>query len=95
MEIQNQRINPYPPTDIFCSLWKKSCQSKPLRNILIAKVIQPILSLFNINFDFNHSIKGHSIRIIKGEEGVNLFDLRIDNRSFDYLMKKKKIYEEE
>lgn len=48
--------------------------------------------MFNINFDFNHSIKGHNLRIIKAEEGVNIFGLRIDNREFDYLIRKKKAY---
>ena len=48
-----------------------------------------------MNFDFNHSINGHSLRITKQEEGVNMFDLRIDNRAFQYLIKKKKAYEEE
>ena len=43
----------------------------------------------NINFDFNYNIQGHSLRIFRENEGVHNYDLRIDNRSFDYLLKKK------
>ena len=41
-----------------------------------------------MNFDFIHNIDGHSIRIYKEAESVNNFGCRIDNRSFDYLLKK-------
>ena len=41
-----------------------------------------------MNFDFIHNIEGHSIRIYKESESVNNFGCRIDNRSFDYLLKK-------
>lgn len=45
--------------------------------------------MLNISFDFNHNIQGHSLRLFKEQEGVNNYDLRIDNRSFEYLLKKK------
>lgn len=41
-----------------------------------------------MNFDFIHNIDGHSIRIYKEAESVNVYGCRIDNRSFDYLLKK-------
>lgn len=46
-------------------------------------------SVLNYNFDFNHHIDGHNIRIFKAAESVNNYDVRIDNRSFEYLLKKK------
>ena len=44
--------------------------------------------MLNLNFDFIHNIDGHSIRIYKEAESVNNYGCRIDNRSFEYLLKK-------
>ena len=54
-----------------------------------------MFSVFNINFDFSHSVNGHSLRITKEEDSMNSFDLRIDNRAFAYLLKRKKSYQDE
>lgn len=44
--------------------------------------------MLNYKFDFNHNIEGHNIRIFKEGESINKYDVRIDNRSFAYLLKK-------
>lgn len=44
--------------------------------------------MLNFNFEFSHNIEGHSFRIFRESETVHNYDLRVDNRSFSYLVKK-------
>lgn len=67
---------------------QKDCHPQRRINLYREEVPLVLFSVLNMNFDFIHNVQGHSIRIYKEADSVNVYGCRIDNRSFDYLLRK-------